>query len=92
MATAIQPNDLFQFPSDPNVGVLACMDSSGDTKVQWNRNNPDSVETARLAFEKLTKKGQSAFRVNRDGSQGERMTTFDPQAEGVILVPQYQGG
>lgn len=71
---------------------MAVMSSKGDTKVIWDSENDDEVATARRTFEELTKKGYSAFKVNRKGDKGEQIKTFDAEAEKLILVPQMAGG
>lgn len=74
-------------------GLIEILDSSGDTKKIWDRNNPDEVEDAKASFNRLTKKGYSAFYVEKKGGdKAGRMAEFDPAAEGMILVPQIQGG
>jgi hypothetical protein len=74
-------------------GLVEILDASGDTKKIWDRNNADEVEDAKASFNRLTKKGYSAFYVERKGGEkAGRMAEFDPTAEGMILVPQIQGG
>lgn len=78
---------------NPGQSIMAIMDRTGDTKLIWNRDNPDEVENARRTFKDLTKKGYTAFRVEgKDGKQGEKMNDFDPDAERIILAPRMQGG
>lgn len=79
-------------PDKTYTGMMSEMNEKGDTKVVWNADNADEVATAREAFEKLTKKGFAAFTVKRGGEQGDRIHTFDPSAEKIILVPQLRGG
>lgn len=74
------------------MGQLATLDSTGDTKVIWDADNPAEVETARETFEKLTKKGFRAFSVKKNGEQDELITKFDPSLEKIILVPMQKGG
>jgi hypothetical protein len=72
---------------------MATLDSTGDTKVIWDSENADEVANAKATFDRLTKDRKfSAFRVKKDGAAGERMDSFDKNAEKVILVPQLQGG
>lgn len=71
---------------------IAVMDRTGDTKSIWDANNPDEVEVAREAFEKLRKKGYLIYRVNKLGNKGEAMNTFDAKAEKMIAVPPVVGG
>ena len=73
-------------------GEMSILGREGDTKLIWSSDNADEVEHARKTFEELTKKGFSAFNVKKLGGQGERITKFDPEAEKMILVPQFRGG
>jgi hypothetical protein len=74
-------------------GIMSEMNSTGDTKVEWNKDSPEEVDNARASFDRLTKNNKfAAFRLNRDGSQGGKMTSFDPKAERIVLVPAYAGG
>lgn len=74
-------------------GELAILDDTGDTKVMWSRDNPDEVDAARTQFNTLTRKGYTAYRATgKDGSKGEQIREFDPNAERIILVPPVQGG
>lgn len=75
-----------------SVGEMSTLDSSGDTKSTWDSDNPAEVAAAKATFDELTKKGYSAFRVNKKGDQGELMREFDPNAEAVIMVPRMVGG
>jgi hypothetical protein len=72
--------------------VMAIMDPTGDTKIIWDADVKDEVDNARTTFNSLLKKGFSAFKVNKKGEAGERITEFDAQAEKLILVPAMQGG
>lgn len=75
-------------------GMMAELSERGDTKILWNKDNPDEVAAARKTFDDLvTNKRFAAFRVEgKKGKQGERMTKFDPEAERIILVPPMRGG
>lgn len=72
--------------------AIAIMGSAGDTKTVWDKNNDDEVENARATFDRLKGKGYAAFKVQKDGSPGEQMHSFDPDAERMIMIPQMQGG
>lgn len=79
--------------TNPNLSAISVMDSTGDTKLIWDRNNADEVENARRTFADLKKKGHAAFRVTgTDGAKGEQLHEFDPNAERMIMVPQMRGG
>jgi len=73
-------------------GEMETLDSTGHTRTTWDSENSAEVEAARGQFDVLTRKGYKAFRVKRDGGEGEPMKSFDPEAEKMILVPPLQGG
>lgn len=64
----------------------------GDTRLTWDADNDDDVETARQSFDRLTKKGYTAFRVDKKGEKQGKMEKFDPEAEKVILATPTRGG
>jgi hypothetical protein len=68
------------------------MDKSGHTRHIWDSDKPEEVEAARTLYNSLTGRGYRAFRVAKNGEEGERMSSFDPDAEKMILVPALQGG
>lgn len=65
---------------------------SGDTKLTWNSENQHEVEVARAAFQKLRDKGFAAFSVDKKGDTKDKITSFDPDMEKMILVPPLRGG
>ena len=81
-----------EWPQDSNRSAMAVLGSAGDVKRIWDRTNPDEVDDARASFNRLRDKGHLAFRVNKDGTSGEQMDSFEPNAERMILIPQMQGG
>jgi hypothetical protein len=68
---------------------MQVLDPTGHTSVKWDADKLAEVEVARKIFDEMTAKGYSAFRA---GKNGARMTTFDPTAEKVVLVPHLRGG
>ena len=64
----------------------------GDTKLMWSPDNQDEVNAAKKTFDELRKKRFLAFKVEEGGKQGEQVTTFDPKAGKIIMVPQFAGG
>lgn len=74
------------------MGEMFALDRTGDTRQIWDADKPDEVAAALAAFNSLTAKGYRAFRVKKDGTEGAAMTSFDPEAEKMILVPALQGG
>lgn len=71
---------------------MEVLDVTGHTRVIWDEDKAAEVENARRTFDDLTKKGYKAFRVKKDGSEGEPMKSFDANAEKMILVPPIAGG
>jgi hypothetical protein len=74
-------------------GLMHELNKTGDTRVMWDRANSDEVAAARAQFEALTKKGFIAYRAEgKEGTRGEVIRKFDPEAERIILVRQLVGG
>jgi len=75
------------------MGEMAVMDHSGDSKHLWDPGNYREVEAMRDLFKDLKKKGYLAYRVDKkDGTKGEVMKDFDPEAGSVIMIPLVAGG
>lgn len=72
--------------------LFEIMDHTGDVKKIWNPEIPAEVEDARRSYDDLRKKGYRAFRVNEKGDQGEMMSSFEPKAGRVVMIPQMAGG
>lgn len=68
------------------------MDHTGDSKVMWNRKNPDEVAIARRTWDDLKAKRYTAYKPNADGSNGAVVTEFDPAIEALVFVPPLGGG
>lgn len=72
---------------------MAIMSRDGDSKLIWDKDNPDEVENARRTFDELKKKGFIAYKVEgRKGEKGEVLRAFDPDAERLIMAPPMVGG
>jgi len=65
---------------------------AGHTRHIWDPENEAEVAAARTLFNSLTGQGFRAFHVKKDGEEGTRMDTFDPDAEKMIFAPQLRGG
>lgn len=72
--------------------LMEVMDHSGDTKKIWDPTKPVEVEDARRSFEALRKQGYAAYSVNEDGTAGEVVREFNPEAGRVIMRPPMAGG
>ena len=76
-----------------HTGEMAIMTrEDGDLRVHWDAEKEDEVAHAKETFEKWKAKGYAAFRVNREGNQGEQIRTFDPDEEAIILTPPMVAG
>lgn len=87
-------DEIEQHDLQPNQGILAVMDRTGDTKIIWSRDNDDEITQARKTFDDLKAKGFVAYSVKgkSGGDKGEVVREFDPQSERLILVPPMKGG
>lgn len=74
------------------MGELAILDSTGDTKVLWDTENQDETDAAKAQFDLLIGKGFTAYSVKKDGDKGKKITSFDPTAGKIIMVPRIVGG
>ena len=74
--------------------MFKVMDNTGDTKSIWDPEKEEEIAAAKAQFDLLKKKGYMAYRVKKDGKQGEAMHKFDPDAGSMILVfvPAIQAG
>lgn len=77
---------------DRTPGTMQIMDPSGHTELKWNPGVSDEVKTARDMFQSMIDKGYRAFKMTRDGDKGQAITTFDPSAEKLVMIPQLVGG
>jgi hypothetical protein len=81
------------------MAVLRVLSSAGDTRYEWDVTGVQSGDTEALAavqeaeriFTQQRARGATAFRV-RPGRPAERVDSFDPQAEDVVMVPRIAGG
>jgi hypothetical protein len=74
------------------ISHLIVLDETGDSRVQWDRNNPEQVAAARARFDELKAKRYLAYKVDASGNQGEVINKFDPSAERIILHTPMIGG
>lgn len=79
-------------PEKTVFGVLCTMDETGDSPMQWDKNNPEQVAKARGRFDDLIKQGYLGYKVNAKGDKGSVLSAFDPSAERIIMAPPMVGG
>lgn len=72
--------------------TMFVMDTTGDTRIQWDSKNTMETFKARDKFKELKDKGYMAYTVNEKGDQGKVITDFDPEEERIIMVPPMVGG
>jgi len=72
--------------------TLHVLDETGDTRIEWNPSDKDEVEMARKAFKAAQDKKMLIYKTRRDGSRGEQMREFDPNAERIVATRQTVGG
>jgi hypothetical protein len=81
------------------MAVLRILSKQGDTKYEWDvarvqQGDAEAVAAIREAeriFAQQRARGATAFRV-WPGRAAERLDSFDPQAEHVLMVPRIAGG
>ncbi|HEX4393321.1 MAG TPA: hypothetical protein VH084_17530 [Mycobacterium sp.] len=72
--------------------TLLIQDNTGDTRIEWDKNNATEVELARKNFDEHKAKRYLAYKTRADGSRGELLRNFDPDAERILMTPQLVGG
>ena len=72
--------------------LMRVIDETGDSKLIWDSANEAEVEAARKLFNELKGKRYKAFSVKKDGEPGSVITSFDPNAEKIIMQPPMAGG
>lgn len=72
--------------------VLCILDDSGDSRMQWDKNDPTQVAKAEARFNELKAKGYLAYSVNKKGDKGEVLQAFDAAAERIIMHSALVGG
>ncbi len=81
------------------MGILRVMCGGGDRWVSWDWRRAvtgdaearAAVEEAERIFEGARARGGTAFRV-MPGQPADRIESFDPEAEQIVIVPRLVGG
>ena len=74
------------------LSTLSILDENGDSRIQWDRNDPAQIAAARARFDELRARNYLAYKVDASGNQGEVIDKFDPKAERIVLHQQMVGG
>ena len=72
------------------MGVLRRMGKQGDIPTKWELDDQGSVQVATERFNEALRNHMLAF--NMDEGEGQRISTFDPSAKEIVLIPQIAGG
>jgi hypothetical protein len=81
------------------MAVLRVLSNLGDTKYEWDVARVQqgdavavaAVREAERIFAQQRSKGAIAFKV-WPGRTAERLDSFDPQVEQIVIVPRVAGG
>ena len=81
------------------MAVMRILSNQGDTKYEWDVGRVQlgdaeavaAVREAERIFAQQRARGATAFKV-WPGRSAERLDSFDPQAEHVVMVPRVAGG
>ena len=74
------------------MGQIAILNDKGHTAVEWDVEKPESVEKARMTYNEFLSQGFATFAVAAPGAPAEQIREFDPKAESIFAVKQFQGG
>lgn len=72
------------------MGVIRRMGKEGDIPTKWELDDEGSIKLAQDRFNEALRNKMLAF--NMDEGEGERITSFDPKAKEIVLIPQIAGG
>jgi len=72
------------------VGKVRILNREGDSEIQWNKEDPASLEAAKVIVEDLQKQGNAAF-AKKNGETA-LVRQFDPDAEEILIVKPLVGG
>lgn len=78
--------------TSPGTGTMQIMDPTGHTSITWDIDRPVEVSVAKETFDRLLREGYRAFEVEGADRQGRAITTFDPKAGKLMMVPHHVGG
>jgi len=77
---------------DPNTILFRVLSDEGDTRLVWDRREPDQVKEAYVRFKELLDSGHTAFAIRSDGKKGSKLDEFDPLHEEILMVPKTLPG
>jgi hypothetical protein len=84
--------DTATLEADDNLRVLITLDSSGDTRHEFDATDTAAVKAAEERFRQLTGLGFRPAVLSEDGGPGRLINKFDPEARQTLFIPQLKGG
>jgi len=84
---------------EAEMGKLRVMSVKGDRTVEWDlkqaetgdREAEAAVKEAERIFQEALGRGATAFKVVPD-APATKLTSFDPEADQIVVVPRVAGG
>lgn len=81
------------------MGVLRVLSHHGDDRYQWNypavlvgdEEAQQAIREAERIFAEQRAQGSTAVRVS-PGNPAERIDSFDPSAQEIVMIPRVVGG
>lgn len=71
--------------------ALCVMDSSGDTRVQFDTNDAKATAEARSLFDRLKSTGAQFYKVGGRGPD-QKVGDFEALGDETVVVPRIVGG
>lgn len=76
-----------------DIHVMKIMGGSGHTDLEWRTDDPESVTVAKRQFKTFVKDHHApAFETLVRGGDAVQVTTFNPEAEEVLIAVPVAGG
>ncbi len=74
------------------MGLQIVMDRNGDTRHEFDAQDPVALAEAERRFEQLLKRGYRAVALDGEGDRGQLIRTFDPKRQKTLFIPQLVSG
>ena len=74
------------------MSVQIVLDSSGDSRHEFDAADAVSVALAEQRFRQLTAKGYQAIAFTAPGEPGDLVRSFNPAVQKTIFMPRLVGG
>jgi hypothetical protein len=72
--------------------VLKILDTTGDTRITWDKENGKEALEAKQKFQDLLKQGYKAYSVTASGNKGRKIDEFDVDAQEILMIPETRKG